>query len=112
MLIFHTDSKILFVLNEDNESLAGEHIKNGYSGMLEEWRTGTIRATKLESTSSDTLVIDSGKPRLMTDDEIKQRTIELEASLVAQKEKLAYEAKIQTELRDIAIKSLSAKEVK
>jgi len=112
MLIIHSDTEILVTLNEDDESLTGEHIKNGYSGMLEEWKAGIVSATKLGNAPMDKLIMDAGKPRLMTDEEIKKRTVELEADITAQKEKQVYEAKIKQEIRDMAINSLNAKEVK
>ena len=111
MLIIHSDTDILVALNEDDESLAGEHIKNGYPELLEEWNAGRIRATKLkESPSRNDLIIDAGKPRPMTEEEIKTRDAALAAEASEKAAASDLEAKIQTELRTIAIERLEAKE--
>ena len=111
MLIFHTDSKILMMLKDDNEQRAGKHIKNGYPELLPDWLAGKIYVTKLEGLFSD-VIMDSGKPRIMTDAERKERDAERAAGIAAQQENRAYEAKIQNEIRTIAINSLNAKETR
>ena len=80
MLIFHTDHNILMALLGEEESSAAEHIKNGYPELLEDWNAGRIRATKLDKfVPMKCLVMDGGKPRPMTDDEIKARDAALAA---------------------------------
>ncbi len=110
MLIFHTDHNILMALLGEEESSAGDHIRNGYPELLEDWEAGRIRATKLDKfVPMKCLVMDAGKPRPMTDDEIKARDQALAAEISAKMVAAEYEVKIQTELRTMAIERLEAK---
>ncbi len=110
MLIFHTDHNILMALLGEEESSAGDHIRNGYPELLEDWEAGRIRATKLEGfTPMKCLVMDAGKPRPMTDDEAKARDATIASEASEQVAAAALEAKIQAELRAIAIERLAAK---
>ena len=111
MLIFHSDKNILVALNEDDESRAGEHIRNGYPELLEDWEAGRIRVTLLEVPSWNDLIIDTGKPRLMTEEEIKARDNALAHEAAEKAAAAELEAKIQAELRAIAIERLTAKNV-
>ena len=111
MLIFHTDHNILMALLGEEESSAGEHIKNGYPELLEEWNAGRIRATKLDKfVPMKCLIMDSGKPRPMTDNEIKARDAALALEVSEQTASADLEAKIQSELRAIALERLSVKQ--
>ncbi len=111
MLIFHSDTHILMALLGEEESSAGDHIKNGYPELLEEWEAGRIRATKLKgSPSRNDLIIDAGKPRPMTEEEIKTRDAALAAEASEKAAATDLEAKIQAELRAIAIERIEAKE--
>ena len=110
MLIFHTDQNILMSLLGEEKSSAGEHIRNGYPELLEDWEAGRIRATKLDKfVPMKCLVMDTGKPRPMTEEEIKahETALTMEAEEKAAASDL--EAKIQAELRTIALERLSAK---
>jgi len=110
MLIFHTDHNILMALLGEEESSAGEHIKNGYPELLDDWNAGRIRATKLDKfVPMKCLIMDSGKPRPMTDDEIKTRDTARAAQVSEQATAADLEAKIQAELRTIALERLSTK---
>jgi hypothetical protein len=110
MLIFHSDTDILVTLDEEDKSLAAEHIRNGYPELLEDWEAGRIRATRLEGfTPMKCLVMDAGKPRPMTDDEIKTRDAALAAEISDKASAADLEAKIQSELRTLALERLTAK---
>jgi len=110
MLIFHTDHNILMALLGEEESSAGEHIKNGYPELLDDWNAGRIRATMLrECTPMKDLVMDAGKPRPMTDDEIKTRDDVLAQDAAEKAAAADLEAKVQTELRAMALERLEAK---
>ena len=110
MLIFHTDHNILMALLGEEEYSAGEHIRNGYPELLDDWNAGRIRATKLDRfVPLKCLVMDSGGPRPMTDDEIKTREATLAGMAAEKTVAVEYEAKIQTELRAMAIERLEAK---
>jgi len=111
MLIIHSDTDILVALKEDDESLTGEHIKNGYPELLDDWNAGRIRATKLDKfVPMKCLIMDSGKPRPMTDDELKTRDTARAAQASEQAAVADLEAKIQTELRTLALERLATKE--
>jgi len=111
MLIFHSDTHILMALLGEEESSASEHIRNGYQELLEEWNTGRIRATKLDKfVPMKCLVMNAGKPCPMTDDEIKARDAALTAEASEKAAAADLEAKIQAELRAMAIERLSVKE--
>jgi hypothetical protein len=111
MLIFHTDHNILMALLGEEESSAGDHIKNGYPELLEDWEAGRIRATKLDKfVPMKCLVMDAGKPRPMTDEEIKAHDAALAVEVSEQVAASELEAKIQAELRAMAIERLEAKE--
>jgi len=110
MLIFHTDHNILMALLGEEESSAAEHIKNGYPELLEDWNAGRIRATKLDKfVPMKCLVMDGGKPRPMTDDEIKARDAALAAEASEKAAAADLETKIQAEIRAMAIERLEAK---
>lgn len=110
MLIFHTDHNILMALLGEEESSAGEHIRNGYPELLEDWEASSIRATKLDKfVPMKCLVMDSGKPRPMTDDEVKARDAAFAAEAFEKAAAADLEAKIQTELRTMAIERLEMK---
>lgn len=111
MLIFHTDHNILMMLLGEEESSAGEHIRNGYPELLDDWTAGRIHATKLDGfTPMKCIVMDTGKPRPMTDEEIKARDAALAQNAAEKKAAADLEAKIQAELRTLALERISAKE--
>ncbi len=111
MLIFHSDTHILMALLGEEESSAGDHIRNGYPELLEEWEAGRIRATKLDKfVPMKCLIMDAGKPRPMTDDEIKTCDATLAAEISEKAAAADLEAKIQAEIRTMAIERIEAKE--
>jgi hypothetical protein len=112
MLIFHTDHNILMILLGEEVSSAGEHIRNGYPELLEDWEANRIRATKLDKfMPAKCLIMDAGKPRPMTDEEIKAHDAALASQTSEQAAATDLEAKIQAELRAMAIERLATKEV-
>lgn len=111
MLIFHSDTHILMALLGEEESSAGEHIRNGYPELLDDWEAGRIHATKLDKfVPMKCLVMDAGKPRPMTDEEIKTRDAALAAEASEKTAAADLEAKIQAELRAMALERLTTKE--
>ena len=110
MLIIHSDTDILVALNEDDESLAGEHIRNGYPELLDDWTAGRIRATELDKfVPMKCVIMDGGKPRRMTEDEAKARDVALAAQAAENAAAAQLEVKLQAEIREIALKSLEQK---
>ncbi len=107
MLIFHTDHNILMALLGEEESSAGDHIRNGYPELLEDWEAGRIRATKLDKfVPMKCLIMDAGKPRPMTDEEIKTHDAALAAEASEKAAAADLEAKIQAELRAMALEHI------
>lgn len=111
MLIFHTDHNILIMLLGEEVSSAADHIRNGYPELLDDWTAGRIRATKLEGFAPmNCLIMDAGKPRLMTDEELKARDAALAQDAVEKAAAADLEVKIQAELRTLALERLEAKQ--